>query len=99
MEENVVLTKNVLAQELINKQDMPKNMAERIIDDIFDIMTEALVSGKEIKIHKFMTIETKVRPERQGRNPKTGESITIPATKAITMKPAPGLKTLIKEAK
>ena len=55
--------------------------AEIIVDTIFDSMTDALAQGEGIEIRGFGSIKVKDRDEREGRNPKTGESLRIPAKK------------------
>ena len=56
-----------------------KPTAEKIIETTFKAMTEAFLAGKSVNIKDFGRIEIKSRAERQGRNPATGEAITIPA--------------------
>ena len=55
--------------------------AEIIVDTIFDSMADALVEGDRIEIRGFGSFKVKNRGEREGRNPKTGESVHIPAKK------------------
>jgi integration host factor beta subunit len=56
--------------------------AEIIIDTIFDSMADALAEGDGIQIRGFGSLKVKDREEREGRNPKTGESVHIPAKKS-----------------
>ena len=56
--------------------------AEIIVDTIFDSMADALAQGDRIDIRGFGSIKVKDRGEREGRNPKTGESVRIPAKKS-----------------
>jgi len=60
---------------------MARKEAEIIVDTIFDGMADALVEGGRIEIRGFGSLKVKDRGEREGRNPKTGESIHIPAKK------------------
>jgi integration host factor beta subunit len=55
--------------------------AEIIVDTIFDSMADALAQGEGIEIRGFGSLKVKDREERVGRNPKTGESVHIPAKK------------------
>ena len=55
--------------------------AEIIVDTIFDSMADALAQGDGIEIRGFGSLKVKDREEREGRNPKSGESIRIPAKK------------------
>ena len=55
--------------------------AEIIVDTIFESMVDALAQGEGIEIRGFGSLKVKDREEREGRNPKTGESVRIPAKK------------------
>ncbi|MEW6443289.1 MAG: integration host factor subunit beta [bacterium] len=70
--------------ELINRisERLPyltRKDAEIIVNTIFDSMVEALVSGSRIEIRGFGSFKVKHRGDREGRNPKTGETVRIPA--------------------
>jgi len=54
-------------------------VAEIIVDTIFDSIVDVLAQGDRINIRGFGTFKVKSREEREGRNPKTGESVRIPA--------------------
>ena len=56
--------------------------AEIIVDSIFDSMADALAQGAGIEVRGFGSLKVKDRGEREGRNPKTGESVHIPAKKS-----------------
>ena len=55
--------------------------AEIIVDTIFDSMADALAQGDRIEIRGFGSLKVKDREQREGRNPKTGELVRIPAKK------------------
>ena len=57
-----------------------------IVDIVFDSMTEALAKGDRIEIRGFGSFKVKEHGERKGRNPKTGESVQIPARRTIYFK-------------
>lgn len=70
--------------ELINRvaERLPyltRKDAEIIVNTIFDSMVDALVEGDRIEIRGFGSFKVKNRGDREGRNPKTGESVRIPA--------------------
>jgi integration host factor beta subunit len=70
--------------ELINRisERLPyltRKDAEIIVNTIFDSMVQALVSGNRIEIRGFGSFKVKHRGDREGRNPKTGETVKIPA--------------------
>jgi len=56
--------------------------AEIIVDTIFESMVDALAQGEGVEIRGFGSLKVKDRDEREGRNPKTGESVRIPAKKS-----------------
>jgi integration host factor beta subunit len=55
--------------------------AEIIVDTIFDSMADALAQGEGVEIRGFGSLKVKDREEREGHNPRTGESVHIPAKK------------------
>ena len=57
--------------------------AEIIVDTLLESMTDALAQGDGIEIRGFGSLKVKDRPEREGRNPRTGESVRIPAKKYL----------------
>ncbi|QBM78184.1 HU family DNA-binding protein (plasmid) [Sphingomonas sp. AAP5] len=59
---------------------------------VFDQIASAAAKGEEVSIAGFGKFSVKDRPERQGRNPSTGEAITIAASKKVSFTPAKGLK-------
>ena len=66
--------------------------AKAAITAVFDQVASAIAKGEEISIPGFGKFSVKDRPERSGRNPATGEAITIAASKKVSFTPAKGLK-------
>jgi DNA-binding protein HU-beta len=64
------------------------HQAQRAFQVLLDGIKNDLVSGKKVNFTGFGSFEIKVRGGRQGRNPKTGESIAIPAKKRIKFNPS-----------
>lgn len=78
---------SVIAEDLnISKID-----AGTRVSKIFEVITEFLVNGESVKISGFGNFEVVVRAEKKGRNPKTGEAITIPSFKAPVFRPSKSL--------
>nr|WP_239482364.1 HU family DNA-binding protein [Neisseria elongata] len=75
---------------------MSKHDAARFVDAFISVVTQELKDGNDVTLVGFGSFHTAQSAERKGRNPKTGETITIPATRAPKFKPAKGLKDLIK---
>ena len=86
------MTKADLIDAVAEKIDLNKNQAERTVNLIFDDITEALKNGQKVNVSGFGTFTVSDRQARQGRNPKTGEPIDIPASRAAKFKAGKGLK-------
>lgn len=69
--------------------------AKKAITAVFDQIATAAAKGEEVSIPGFGKFAVKDRPERQGRNPATGEAMTIAASKKVSFTPAKGLKDKI----
>lgn len=72
-----------------------KEQINKIAKSVFKSMTTSLVGHEEIRINEFGTFSTAARPERQGRNPATGEPTTIKASTAVKFKAAKALKDAV----
>lgn len=81
------LTKGVAAATGTSEAD-----AKRTITAVFDQIAAAAANGEEVSINGFGKFTVKDRPERDGRNPATGETITIAASKKVAFTAAKGLK-------
>ena len=74
------MTKSDLINNIAGRlSHLTQKDAEIIVNAIFDSMTDALAGGKRVEIRGFGSFSVKQRKERQGRNPKTGEAVQIPA--------------------
>ena len=85
-----------LVDHLANSLDgLTKKQAAEAVDEIFKSIVGSLQDGERVVIPGFGTFSISERGERQGRNPKTGESMTIPASKSVRFKPGKGLKDAV----
>ena len=73
-----------------------KAQSERAVDTMVDSIINTLKSGEEVSIAGLGIFSTKMRPARQGRNPRTGESIQIPAMRVPKFRAAKALKEAVK---
>lgn len=89
------MTKADLIAAISEKQGIKKIEAEKLVESVFETITEALVKEGKVSIVGFGAFEVKQRGERIGHNPKTGEPITINANKALTFKVGSNLKAEI----
>jgi len=74
-----------------------KKDTEVVVNTIFDSMTEALKQGERIEIRGFGSFQVKIREAREGRNPKTGEEVQIPAKRTPFFKVGKELKEKVDE--
>jgi nucleoid DNA-binding protein len=81
-----------LAAKLAESQDFSKARAKAILDGVRDHMVETLLAGNRVNLFGLGTFEVRATKEKMGRNPKTGESIKIPAGRKVVFKAAKGLK-------
>jgi DNA-binding protein HU-beta len=82
-----------IVDSVVSKVDgITKKQATEAFDAIFDCVTDYLKSGDRVQIGSFGSFSVSERASRKGRNPATGASITIPASKNVRFKPASTLK-------
>ncbi len=81
-----------LAARLADRHDLSKARAKAILDDLRDHVVETLLDGQRVNLFGLGTFEVRDTKAKMGRNPKTGESIAIPAGRKVVFKVAKGLK-------
>ena len=91
------MNKTQLIDVVATKTDLTKKKAEEVVNAVNEAITEALKAGDKVQIIGFGTYEVKERAAREGRNPKTGETITIAASKAPAFSAGKALKDAINE--
>ncbi|MBW1916981.1 MAG: integration host factor subunit alpha [Deltaproteobacteria bacterium] len=91
------LTKAALVQVLFEKEILPKAEAARAVDSVFGLIKQALASGDDVLISGFGKWTVKDKKERRGRNPQTGQDLTINARRVVTFKASGVLRRLISE--
>jgi DNA-binding protein HU-beta len=89
------MNKNELAQAIADKTDSSKAQAERAIRALLEVISETLQKGDSITLPGFGTFEVRERAARPGRNPRTGEEITIGASKIPAFKAGATLKSAV----
>ncbi len=73
-----------------------KAEAERVVDTVLECITDSLTKGNEVSLAGLGIFSAKMRPARQGRNPRTGESITVPAMRVPKFRAAKALKDAVR---
>ena len=91
------MNKTEIIAEVAQKTGMTKKDAERVINATIETIEGGLVKGDKVQISGFGIFEVKARDARVGRNPRTKETIQIPATKQPAFKAAKALKDAVAE--
>lgn len=90
------MNKSELIDSIAEKADLSKAAAGKALDAVVGTVTESLKKGEDVSIIGFGTFGISSRSARTGRNPKTGETINIPAGKAPKFKAGKALKDAVK---
>ena len=93
------LTKQDIANALVNKTELTQTQALVFTNQFFDQIIETLKNGEEVKLSSFGNFVVKEKSQRPGRNPKTGEEVIISARKVVTFKAGPKLKKATQKGK
>ena len=89
------MNKTELIAAVAAKAGLTKKDAERVVSATFETITEALVKGDKVAVAGFGSFEVKAREARVGRNPRTKETIQIPATRLPAFKASKTLKDTV----
>ena len=92
------MTKADIAQRIQDKTGFSKKESAEMMEAVFSILKKTLEAGEKIKIAGFGNFEVKQKKDRRGRNPQTGESITIEARRILTFKPSNLLRNAINKS-
>jgi len=90
------MNKKQLAGKVADKSNMTKIQAEKVIDTVLALISEALIKGEKVRLVGFGNFLVRTRKGRIGRNPQTGEKITIGQSKSPAFVPGSNLKKAIK---
>ena len=89
------LTKAELAELLFEQVGLNKREAKDMVETFFDEIRDALVRGESVKLSGFGNFQLRDKPQRPGRNPKTGEEIPISARRVVTFHASQKLKAMV----
>ena len=90
------MTKVELVGKITSESGMTKSQAEKALDGFVSAVSDALAAGDKITLVGFGTFSVAERAQREGRNPRTGEKIIIPASKAVKFKAGKTLSDKVK---
>lgn len=86
------MNKTELIAAVAEKAEISKKDAEKAVKAFTDAVAEELAKGGKVQLVGFGNFEVSERPAREGRNPRTGETMTIAASKTSKFKPGKALK-------
>ncbi|MGB2817628.1 MAG: integration host factor subunit alpha [Burkholderiaceae bacterium] len=92
------VTKAELAEALFDRLGLNKREAKDMVDCFFDEIRQALERGESVKLSGFGNFQLRDKPQRPGRNPKTGEEIAITARRVVTFHASQKLKAAVARA-
>ncbi|MFY9326509.1 MAG: integration host factor subunit alpha [Georgfuchsia sp.] len=94
----MTLTKAELADLLFERVGLNKREAKDMVESFFEEVRTALESGDSVKLSGFGNFQLRDKPQRPGRNPKTGEEIPITARRVVTFHASQKLKVAVEAA-
>ncbi len=90
------MNKSELVEVVSEKAEVTKKVAEKVVNAVFDSITDSLVNGDKVQVIGFGTFEARHREAREGRNPATGGKIMIPALRVPVFKAGKNLKEKVR---
>lgn len=89
------MTKADLVEAVASATDLSRRSSEQVVTVFFDSIVESLCRGDKVELRGFGTFRLRHRRARIGRNPKTGESVQVPAKAVPFFKPGKELRRLV----
>lgn len=89
------MNKKMLIDKIAEKLGTTKKAAGEQLDAVLDVIKDSMIAGQDVKIVGFGTFSVKERAAREGRNPMTGETIQIAASKSPKFKASKALKDAV----
>jgi DNA-binding protein HU-beta len=83
-----------IVNAVVNKTGVTRTKAEQAVETVFETMKRALGKGERIELRRFGVFNVRPRKTGIGRNPRTGQEVSIPPGKAVRFKPGKELQTL-----
>ena len=94
----MTVTKAELADLLFNKVGLNKREAKDMVEAFFEEIRAKLEASEEVKLSGFGNFQLRDKPQRPGRNPKTGEEVAISARRVVTFHPSQKLKEIVEKS-
>jgi len=90
------MNKTELIDKVAEESALSKSAAEQVVASVFEAIADAMKGGNKVTLVGFGTFSVSERAAREGRNPRSGEMITIPAKKAVKFKAGSKLTDFVK---
>lgn len=94
---NMALTKAELTDLLFENVGLNKREAKEVVESFYEELRLALQKGEGVKLSGFGNFQLRTKPQRPGRNPKTGEEIPISARRVVTFHASQKLKSMVEK--
>jgi len=94
----MALTKVDIVEKVTEQLNFSKKESTDLVESFISLIKQTLASGEDVKISGFGSFEVKQKRDRKGRNPQTGDTITIESRRVISFKTSAKLKTAINAA-
>lgn len=89
------MNKNELVEAIALSTEITKTDVDKVVTSLTEVITDELEKGDSVSLKGFGTFEVRSRSERTGRNPRTGETLIIPASKVPAFKVSSALKKAV----
>jgi len=89
------MTKAELVEKVADKIQLPKKQTETVVNILLNSITEALSAGDKVELRGFGSFRIRNRNPREGRNPKTGDTVQIPAKRVPFFKAGKALREMV----
>lgn len=89
------MNKAELIEAIASRTELTKTDVDKVVSSLVDVITEALAKGDKVSLKGFGNFEVRQREARTGRNPQTGETMEIAASKAPAFKASTALKKAV----
>ncbi len=91
----MALTRAAMVESLVNELGLSKADGRELVDIFIEELVASLAAGEQVKLSGFGNFDLRDKKERPGRNPKTGETIPIPARRVVTFRAGNKLRALV----
>ena len=91
-------TRSTLAEAVYKNVGLSRNESSSLVDSVLNEISKSLIDGDDVKISSFGTFMIKNKRERVGRNPKTGQEVSISARQVVTFRSSNVLKSTVADA-